>query len=81
METITNFRKKLSLVRGAIKKDTEFNAKVGISKQCKWCPYRSTCKELIDKRSERASKKKNKLVIPVDFDGEVKSFSPRGLFV
>ena len=79
MDSINRFKRKLSLVKRTIKKSDEFPAIVKISKHCKWCPYRHDCKELFDTRKLKASKRKKKVVIDIDFEGEVKSFSPRGL--
>jgi hypothetical protein len=78
MKSIMDFKDKLVMVKKAIKTDKTFEAKVGISKQCKWCDYKMTCEALINKRKERADKKKPG--ISFDFDGGVISFSPKGLF-
>jgi CRISPR/Cas system-associated exonuclease Cas4 (RecB family) len=78
MNVIQDFKNKLAIVKNAIKKDKVFEAKVGISKQCKWCDYRMTCDALINKRQERADKKKP--TITFDFDGGILSFSPKGIF-
>jgi hypothetical protein len=78
MNIIMDFKNKLALVKSAIKKDKIFEAKVGISKQCKWCDYRMTCEALIQKRQERAEKKKP--TITFDFEGSVLSFSPKGIY-
>lgn len=78
MNIIMDFKNKLALVKGAIKRDKVFEAKVGISKQCKWCDYKMTCKALIDKRQERADKKKP--TITYEFDGGFLSFSPKGIY-
>jgi len=77
MGTIMDFKNKLTLVKRTIKEDKKFEAKVGISKQCKWCPYNMTCEALINKRKERADKKKP--VTPFVFDGEILSFSMKGI--
>jgi hypothetical protein len=55
--TILSFRDKLALVKQAIKKDTVFEAKVGLSKQCKWCPYKCSCEAYNAKKKENAEKK------------------------
>jgi hypothetical protein len=78
LKIIMDFKDKLALVKRAIKLDTTFEAKVGISKQCKWCDYKMTCKALCDKRQERANKKKP--VIEFDFEGAFQSFSPKGIY-
>ncbi len=78
MSIINDFKNKLSIVKRAIKQDKTFEAKVGISKQCKWCAYKSNCKALIAKRQERANKKKP--TIDFDFDGGLLSFSPKGIY-
>lgn len=78
MKSIMDFKDKLVLVKKAIKTDKVFEAKVGISKQCKWCDYKMTCVALIDKRRARAEKKSP--VMPFDFDGGVLSFSTKGIF-
>jgi hypothetical protein len=77
MEILNDFKNKLAIVKKAIKDDTKFEAKVGISKQCKWCAYKITCTDLIAKRKERADKKKP--IVPFEFDGAILSFSPKGL--
>ena len=82
LKTITDFKDKLVIVKTAIKNDTKFEAKVGISKQCKWCAYNFDCKELAEKRKERAEKrKKNKKEPeePFEYDGEILSFSMKGI--
>jgi hypothetical protein len=78
MNIIMDFKKKLALVKAVIKRDKVFEAKVGISKQCKWCDYKMTCEALIAKRQERANKKKP--TITYDFDGGFLSFSPKGTY-
>jgi hypothetical protein len=78
MNVIMDFKNKLALVKHTVKRDKVFEAKVGISKQCKWCDYRMTCKALIAKRQERANKKKP--TITYDFDGGLLSFSPKGIY-
>lgn len=78
LNTIMDFKSKLSIVKRAIKQDKVFEAKVGISKQCKWCAYNVTCEALINKRKERADKKKP--VVGFDFDGGLLSFSPKGIY-
>jgi len=55
--TILGFRDKLALVKKAMKDDREFVAKVGLSKQCKWCAYKSGCKAYLAKKQENAEKK------------------------
>lgn len=75
---INDFKSKLVIVKRAIKQDKVFEAKVGISKQCKWCAYKMTCEALIMKRKERADKKKP--TISFDFDGGLLSFSPKGIY-
>lgn len=78
-QSMVDFKNKLSLVKNTIKKDINFNAKVKASKQCKWCAYNSTCNELIQKRKERAEKKKS--IVPFECEGEIISFSPRGISI
>ena len=78
MDSVMEFKKKLALVKMSIKRDKKFEAKVGISKQCKWCNYKYNCKALIDKRQERANKKKP--TITYDFEGDILSFSPKGIY-
>lgn len=78
MDIIVDFKKKLAIVKNAIKQDKEFEAKVKISKQCRWCAYQYNCEALISKRKERADKKKP--TITYDFDGDILSFSPKGLY-
>lgn len=62
MDVIKEFKDKLALVKQAIKLDKEFVAKVGLSKQCRWCPYKCTCDAYTAKKRERAEKK-DKLLI------------------
>lgn len=78
-QTMVDFKNKLSVVKGAIKKDLDFKAKVKASKQCRWCAYNSTCDELILSRKKRAEKKKP--IVPFDNNGGIISFSPRGLSI
>jgi len=77
MQTIVDYKNKLSIVKKAIKEDKTFQPKVGISKQCKWCAYEHNCEALIAKRKLKSEKKKPAL--PFEFNGGVLSFSPRGL--
>lgn len=77
MKIIMDFKDKLAIVKKAIKEDKIFEAKVGISKQCKWCAYKLTCTALIAKRKERAEKKAP--LLPFEFDGSILSFSTKGL--
>jgi CRISPR/Cas system-associated exonuclease Cas4 (RecB family) len=55
--TIMSFRDKLALVKTAMKNDTEFVPKVGLSKQCKWCIYKSSCDAYMAKKQANAEKK------------------------
>lgn len=77
MKTIMDFKDKLILVKKAIKVDKTFEPKVGISKQCKWCAYNFDCEALINKRKERAEKKKQPA--PFEYDGGIVSFSMKGI--
>jgi hypothetical protein len=80
LKTIIDFKDKLILVKNAIKKDTKFEAKVGISKHCKWCAYNLNCEELAIKKKEWADKrKKKKPEEPFDYNGEILSFSMKGI--
>jgi hypothetical protein len=59
--TIMAFRDKLALVKTAIKHDKEFVAKVGLSKQCRWCPYKCGCDAYNEKKKQNAEKSGKKL--------------------
>jgi len=61
MPTIMDFKDKLALVKKSIKEDKEFVAKVGLSKQCKWCAYKYNCKAYNDKKDANAAKKQSTL--------------------
>jgi len=54
---ILAFKDKLALVKQAMKKDVVFEARVGISKQCKWCPYKCSCDAYTRKKQELADKR------------------------
>jgi hypothetical protein len=69
---LMDFRDKLAMVKKALKEDKIFEARVGISKQCKWCEYQITCEALINKRKERSAKKNP--IVSIDFNGEILDF-------
>lgn len=71
-DIIMSFKNKLAIVKETIKKDTEFKAKVKISKQCKWCAYKMDCKDYIKEKSQRA--KKRAIEIPELSDVGVHAF-------
>lgn len=75
IQTIMDFKDKLSVVKSAIKADTVYEPKVGLSKQCKWCPYKCTCSAYTKVREDKNAKKEEKLNIP--YEGTVVDFSPR----
>ncbi len=68
MDAIMEFKDKLAIVKKTIKDTTEFVAKVGLSKQCKWCAYKYNCDAYNAKKAENASKKK---IIDVPYEGEI----------
>lgn len=74
-ETIMNFRDKLAIVKQSVKADTTFTPKVGLSKQCKWCAYRSGCDAYMQKKQANAEKKTARnggpIIIP---NGSVQEF-------
>jgi len=55
--TILAYRDKLAIVKQAIKSDTKFEPKVGLSKQCKWCSYRCGCDAFLTKKRANAEKR------------------------
>jgi len=61
MDTIVTFKDKVSAVKKLIKADKVFLPKVGLSKQCKWCPYRFECDAYASKRAANAEKRKVKI--------------------
>lgn len=78
-DRILGFKNKLALTKRLIKKDKEFKASVGISKQCKWCAYSFSCDAFIKRKNELAEKRasKNQVGLP-EYDGGVLSFSSKG---
>ena len=69
-DTIIKFKNKLALVKNAIKADTKFEAKIGLSKQCKWCDFRYQCEEFTQKKEANKEKRGKKSVLP-EFNGEL----------
>jgi hypothetical protein len=74
-DIITDFMKKLSIVKNAAKTDSKYEAKVGISKQCKWCAYKTDCVELISAREALANKRKAKAKVKPDVLDECSNLS------
>jgi len=53
--SIMSFRDKLAVVKRTIKADKEFLPNVGLSKQCRWCPYKSGCDQYLLKKDKPSS--------------------------
>lgn len=73
--TIIAFKDKLALVKQAIKKDTVFAPKVGLSKQCKWCSYKCICNEYMAKKQANAEKRAIKTGIILEPTGTYQDLS------
>lgn len=71
-DTIIKFKNKLALVKNAIKADTKFEAKIGLSKQCKWCDFRYQCDEYTQKKEANKEKRGKKSALP-DYNGELQT--------
>lgn len=62
------FKNKLALAKKAIKIDTNFEAKVKLSKNCLWCPYKLLCSPYTDKKAANAEKRRK---IKLDPEGDI----------
>jgi hypothetical protein len=63
------FKDKLALVKKAISETTVFDPKVGLSKQCKWCAYKSGCDAYNAKKDANAAKKTSS--ITTEYNGSI----------
>jgi len=80
LQTILQFKDKLALVKKSIKEDTVFKAKVGLSKQCKWCSYKFSCEAWAQKKEANAKKREARAkargeTVEIETNGGIADFS------
>lgn len=72
MDTIMSFKNRLALVKNAISKDTTWEPRVKITKQCKWCAYKEMCDAYKDKKEENRKKRpKKESSIKTNYNGSI----------
>lgn len=74
IDTIMGFRNKLILVKHTIQNDKVFEAKIKLSKHCKWCIYKFDCDAYNNKKDANREKRRKKGALD-EIEDEVTSFS------
>lgn len=60
MDILMEFKNKFALVKKSIKKDKEYKPKVGLSKGCKYCPYKVECDAWMQKKEANMKRKEER---------------------